>query len=86
MKKDIRDLGLVQRIVERLGTVAYDETLCVFCGLCAKACPMGAITLSREERTLRTDHRRCVRCGKCVEACPKKARCVQKEDPSRKGG
>lgn len=86
MKKDMRDLRLIQRIVERRGSVAYDDTLCVFCGLCVKACPMGAIALDREERSLRTDHRRCVRCGKCVEACPKKARRIQKMDPDRGEG
>lgn len=73
MKRSPRELGVVQWIVERRGTVVHDESQCVYCGLCAKGCPMKAVTVSRKDRSLKVDPRLCVRCGKCVKACPKGA-------------
>jgi len=45
---------------------------CVFCGLCAKVCPEGAITVDRATKTWTCDHSKCVKCGKCIAKCPKK--------------
>lgn len=78
MKNHLLNLRLVRHFIQRRGTVVRNETLCVFCGLCAKTCPMGAVTLDREARTLEVDGQRCVRCGNCVKACPKKALRIQK--------
>lgn len=69
----IRNLNVIQWIVERRGTVVHEESLCVYCGLCANGCPMEAISVSRKDRSLKVDPRLCVRCCKCVKACPKGA-------------
>lgn len=78
MKNRLLNLRLVRHFIQRRGTVVRDEALCVFCGLCAKSCPMGAVTVHRETRTLAVDSQRCVRCGGCVKACPKKALHIQR--------
>lgn len=51
--------------------VALDTSTCIVCGLCAKNCPVGAITVDRKERTWSIDRDACVQCGLCVEKCPK---------------
>lgn len=46
---------------------------CVHCGLCAKKCPVGAITVDRDSKSWSVDKAACIMCGSCEAACPKKA-------------
>ena len=46
---------------------------CVYCTLCAKKCPVGAITVDRENKTWSIDRSACIKCGQCINNCPKKA-------------
>ena len=55
------------------GKPVQDPARCVYCTLCAKKCPAGALTVDRAEKKWELDEDVCVGCGTCAEACPKKA-------------
>lgn len=52
-------------------TRLYSESKCLKCGTCVRACPVGAIYLSRG--ILEIDQDLCRLCGTCAEVCPSKA-------------
>jgi len=45
---------------------------CIFCGICSKKCPTGAIAVTRETKSWSIKRFGCIQCGACVEVCPKK--------------
>lgn len=45
---------------------------CIFCGICARKCPPGAIAVSKGEKTWAIRRFDCIVCNSCVENCPKK--------------
>ena len=55
------------------GDLECDKETCVYCGLCAKACPADALTVDRKEKTWEVDKEACVKCGACIDKCPKKS-------------
>ena len=42
---------------------------CIFCGGCAKVCPVDAITVDRSARSWTIDRDKCINCGRCVKRC-----------------
>jgi Fe-S-cluster-containing hydrogenase component 2 len=54
------------------GVVEVDSELCTMCGVCAEACPTGALTIQRDEKQvdLVFDGSRCVACEQCLPVCP----------------
>lgn len=48
--------------------VSWNKESCIFCGVCEKACRVGAIKIEGENITL--DSNKCNNCGRCVKACP----------------
>ena len=58
--------------VNTRGQVAIKISDCIFCSICAKKCPTGAIEVMRDEKTWSINRLLCISCGACVEQCPKK--------------
>jgi len=54
------------------GKPVNDPEKCVYCTLCAKKCPAGALEVDRAAKTWKLDDEKCLACGNCAEACPKK--------------
>lgn len=52
------------------GDLVCSDT-CVFCGLCAKACPADAIKVDRKAKSWEVDKEACIKCGACIDKCPK---------------
>lgn len=53
------------------GWLEFTEDDCVYCNVCAKKCPTGALQVIRAEKTLTIERLSCITCGCCVEVCPK---------------
>lgn len=53
------------------GHVEIDPPKCILCGICQKACPCSAITVSKADKTWTINSYRCVQCGMCIRSCPK---------------
>lgn len=56
-----------------------DQTVCVACGVCMKACPRNAIAIYRGCYAV-VDEGKCVGCGLCGKACP--AGCISIKERS----
>jgi len=54
------------------GKIELNIDSCVFCGICQKKCPTGAISVNRADKKWEIERLKCITCGYCVEACPKK--------------
>lgn len=54
------------------GHIEMDPDVCIYCGICQKRCPAGAIAVSREPKRWTLNPYACVICGYCVDVCPKK--------------
>lgn len=48
--------------------VKWKKEACINCGLCAKVCREGAISI--EDGELKVDYDKCNFCGRCVKSCP----------------
>lgn len=58
------------------GKIAVDIENCILCGLCARACPTGIITVDRKDtKSWTIDRDSCIQCGCCIDAC-KKQQCI----------
>ena len=52
-----------------IGIVIED---CIFCGMCDRRCPTGAIKVKKADASWSIERFKCIQCNCCVEVCPKK--------------
>jgi ech hydrogenase subunit F len=45
---------------------------CIFCGMCERRCPTGAIKVDKPKASWSIERFRCIQCNYCGEVCPKK--------------
>jgi ech hydrogenase subunit F len=62
-----------QPIAGSRGQLVFTKDNCVYCTVCAKKCPTGALLVNRAQKKWAIDRLRCINCSYCVEACPKKS-------------
>ncbi|KAH3767080.1 hypothetical protein Pelo_1044 [Pelomyxa schiedti] len=68
------------QIKEMVGEVLFSSSKCVRCGLCARQCPFGAISMN-ESGPVWTKAK-CESCSRCFNYCPKQAIVYSKLDPN----
>ena len=54
------------------GHVRINIDDCIFCGMCGRKCPTGAINVDRNEKKWTINRFDCIQCSSCVDGCPKK--------------
>jgi ferredoxin len=52
--------------------LSADASLCIDCGKCSKACPMG-LDVNAMVRKNEMENADCILCASCADACPKGA-------------
>ncbi|MGE4283218.1 MAG: NADH-quinone oxidoreductase subunit NuoF [Clostridia bacterium] len=68
----VRDKKCPAGVCKSLLAYTIDPGLCKGCGICAKQCPVNAISGERK-KPYTIDSDKCIKCGVCFEKCPFKA-------------
>ncbi len=60
------------------GKIGIDIDNCIFCGMCERRCPTGAIKVEKGKTSWSIERLQCIQCNYCNEVCPKK--CLRMEN------
>lgn len=60
------------------GAIGIVVDNCIFCGICEKRCPTGAIKVDKTNSSWSIERFQCIQCSYCSEVCPKK--CLKMEN------
>lgn len=60
------------------GRIEVTISECIFCSLCERRCPTGAIKVEKAKMTWSIQRLQCIQCNYCGEVCPKK--CLKMEN------
>jgi NADP-reducing hydrogenase subunit HndC len=69
----IREHKCRAKVCRKLIDYKIDEEKCKKCGLCARNCPVGAISGVVGKEAFKIDKEKCIKCGLCLNNCPFKA-------------
>ncbi|MDF2485202.1 MAG: 4Fe-4S ferredoxin iron-sulfur binding domain protein [Herbinix sp.] len=54
------------------GRIAISIDDCIFCSMCQRRCPTGAIKVDKANSSWSIERLQCIQCNYCSEVCPKK--------------
>lgn len=64
------------------GCVEINISECIYCGMCMRNCPTGALQVDRNESKWSINRLACIQCRYCVQTCPKHCLSMTNHHPS----
>lgn len=69
--------GEITQLFNEVESYHIDPEKCRSCGICARQCPVQAITGEKKSSYI-IDQEKCIRCGTCLEACPSRFNAISR--------